>query len=68
MNIHINTKVEFGHKYGPYTVTNYTTAREKSNRCVIWEVTCKCGYVRYINGNNLRFNHFGACPKCGRRE
>lgn len=62
---HIN---ELGHKYGPHIVTAYTSNRENSNGTVIWEVKCKCGDVRYYNGNNLRFNHYRhTCPKCGRR-
>ena len=61
-------KDEINHNYGPYIVTGYTTNRERSNGCVIWEVKCKCGYVRYINGNNLRFKNFSHCPKCGRGD
>lgn len=61
-------KDEFDHKYGPWRVTSYTDIREPSNGCVKWEVTCVCGYTKLINGNNLRFKCFGACPKCGRRD
>lgn len=62
-------KDEIDHEYGPYIVTGYTTMREKSNKCVIWEVRCKtCGCVRFINGNHLRFDNFSDCPRCGRRD
>lgn len=66
--MHALCKNELGHKYGPYTVTAYTLDREKSNGTVIWELTCKCGHIRYYNGNKLRFGHYGRCPKCGRSE
>lgn len=59
---------ELGHKYGPYIVTAYTSNRENSNKTVIWKVECKCGHIRYYNGNNLRFGKYRhTCPICGRR-
>lgn len=63
-----NIKNELGNKYKSFIVTGYTSERVKSNGCVIWEIECcDCGYTRYVNGNNLRFNKFSDCPNCKSR-
>lgn len=58
-------KNELGKRYGDWLVISYTDARERSNKCVIWECECvHCGAKHYFNGNNLRFDRYRKSCHC----
>ena len=62
-------KNELNHEYGTWLVIKYNAQRYKPNGAVVWTVKCrKCGHIKTYRGESLRFNNFGKCPNCGRRD
>lgn len=60
---------ETGNVYGVWFVSSMITPREMSNGCLKYKLVCrKCGAIRFVNGNNLRFGKYAhTCKNCGAR-
>ena len=58
---------ETGNVYGVWFVSSMITPREMSNGCLKYKLLCrKCGAIRFVNGNNLRFGKYAhTCKRCG---
>lgn len=58
---------ETGKVYGIWLVSDIISPREMTNGCLRYKLVCRrCGAIRFVNGNNLRFGRYARrCRNCG---